>query len=155
MQSLELLEADALEALSRAGGTAIIYTHWTSQPKEVFTLKALEGLRLLRKYYEQGTIWVAPTSQLLDFTLARSYLNYTTETNKDKLIIRIHGIDNPVGSTIPPSKTALRGISFECPSDRAVAVFLGETEMARDALNWFDVNGRTVVQIPLGEGVLR
>lgn len=148
-KSLELLDSDNLEALCRTGGTAIIYTHWTSRPKDVFTLRALKGLRLLQEYYEQGKVWVAPTSQLLDFTFARSFLNYSTEATKDRVIIKIHGIDSPVKGPLLATEAMLEGISFSCPRDKPVSVFLGDEEIPPLTLRQIQAGDRTIVQIPL------
>jgi hypothetical protein len=149
VHSLELLTETELEKICKVGGTSIIYTHWNVWPKEVFTAKTLEGLTLLRRYYDIKRIWVAPTSKILNFTFIRAYLEYNLRIVNDRCIIDILRIRNPVGEPFVPSIDDLRGISFECPIDELVKVQIDGKPIEENKLEFLHLKDRLIVRFPI------
>lgn len=123
-RSLELVTEQALEELIKNTGTCIIYTHWTAKPGEIFTAQALDALTQLQRLYEEGQIWIAPTSEILHHTFIRAYLEYSVHSESDKLVLDIQCVNDPTGENFVPTIDDLRGISFDCPSDGAIEVRL-------------------------------
>jgi hypothetical protein len=148
VRSLELLTAPNLSELCRRQATAILFTHWTSKPQDVFTADGLQGLRNLDRFYREGKVWVAPTSRILDFTFARTFLRFTVEVRGDKRLIRVSGIASPLGELVPPTLANLQGVTFDCPSGRPVALELAGTEIAAAELEVRARGDRTLLQVP-------
>ena len=149
VRSLELLTEPNLSELCRRQATAILFTHWTSNPPEVFTADGLQGLRNLQRFYGDGRVWVAPTSQILDFTFARTFLRFTVEVRGDQRLIRVSGLASPLGELVPPTLANLQGITFDCPSGKPVALELAGTEIAASDLQISVRGDRTILQVPL------
>ena len=150
--SLELLTADALENLCDRQGTSIIYTHWTQEPKKVFTARALRGLAHLRRFYEAGQVWVAPTSRIIHFTFIRAYLEYKVRRENGRTVIEIVQVNNPSGKPFVPTLEDLRGISFECPLNEPTEVRVGEKQLEEGTLESFTRGDRVVLRFPLEDG---
>jgi hypothetical protein len=149
MKSLELLTEKELEKLCKIGGTAIIYTHWNINPREIFTARALEGLTRLRQYNESGRIWVEPTSKILDFTFVRAYLEYEVRLSNGKRIIDIVQVRNPVGEPFVPSVNDLRGISFECPVNELVEIQIDGKALKKNKTEFLQLKDRLIIKFPL------
>jgi hypothetical protein len=147
--SLEMLTEQALENLCSRGGTSILYTHWTARPKEVFSAKALEGLRRLQNFYEEGRIWVAPTSEILDFTFIRTFLEFTTHFDNNKCFIEISHVNNPIGHPFVPTLEDLRGISFDCPADLPVEIAICGKKIDIDLLKKITKENRVIICFPM------
>jgi hypothetical protein len=149
MRSLELLTEEGLQELIDAQGISIIYTHWTIEPIESFTVLALQGLHRLRRLHEDGHVWVAPTAELLRFTYVRAFLDYDVRREEDLVIVDIRRIQDPVGPSYVPSLQDLRGISFEGPAGARVEVRLAGAPIADDQLERISSPARLVVRFPL------
>lgn len=115
LASLGLLTAEALADLVETGGTGILYTHWTVDPKPVFTAEALQGLERVRLLYEAGDLWVAPASSLLDFHFVRTFLEYGVRQDSGRCVVDIERVADPAGIPFVPTLEDLRGITFEGP----------------------------------------
>lgn len=149
VRSLEMLTEQALENLCNRGGTSILYTHWTARPKEVFSAEALEGLKRLQNFYEEGRIWVAPTSEILDFTFIRTFLEFATHFDNHKCFIEISHVNNPVGQPFVPTLDDLRGISFDCPADLPVEITICGKRIDMDLLKKITKEDRVIIYFPL------
>ena len=152
LQSLELLTAENLQDLCNRQGTSIIYTHWTGEPKTVFTAKALEGLAQLRRFYGGGKVWLARTVDLLDFTYARTFLDYQVRQDGGKRLIDIRRINTPLGPAEVPQIDDLSGISFDCPSDMPLEVLIDGKPVPAGTVKTIPGNVRTIIQFPLRPG---
>jgi hypothetical protein len=149
LNSLELITQQELEKLCRVGGTGILYTHWNVRPKKVFTARALEGLTLLRRYFDEKRIWVSPTSEILQFNFVRAYLEYKVRIENGKRIIDIVRIRNPVGEPFVPSVDDLRGISFECPVNESVEIQINGKALEENKTEFLHLKDRLIVRFPL------
>jgi len=145
-QSLELLSEAALEDLCARQGTAILYTHWTGRPASVFTAAGLDGLASLKRFYQAGRVWVAPTSDILRVSFMRTFLDYRVHLEGGRRIIDVIRVNSPVEAAFVPTVADLRGISFECPADLPVEIRLAGKAVGNDALDFISAGDRTIVR---------
>jgi hypothetical protein len=150
-RSLELLTAEALDNLCDRQGTAILYTHWGSDPQTVLTAQGLTGLENLKRYYEDGRVWVAPTSRVLQFEYAKTFLRYSVRSDGAKRIIDIERIDDPVGNVPLPSLGDLQGLSFECPPGCTVEVQLEGHTVPTDSIDVIDTGSSVIARFPVAD----
>jgi hypothetical protein len=149
VRGAELLTEEGLCELLDHQGTSIIYTHWTVAPPMSFTREALEGLGRLARFYEDGHIWVAPTSEILRFTFVRTFLDYEVRRVDDRVILDIRRVEDPIGSSYVPTLDDLRGISFEGPAGPSVEVCLAGSAIADDKFERVSNSDRQVIRFPL------
>jgi len=112
--SIELVTPEALDKLCAEQGTSILYTHWTHYPQWVFGARALDSLEHLRRYHDDGRVWVAPISAILHYTFVRAFLRYSVRLENGTRIVDIAGVEDPVEGLFVPTLEDLRGISFAC-----------------------------------------
>ena len=148
-KSLELLTDDNLEELCDKREISILYNHWVTDAKDVFSAKGLDGLRRLQRYYEQKRIWVSRLTDLLAFEFARTFVEFEVRRVNGKRIIDIYNIKSPIGKPFVPTPEDLRGLSFECPMDCPVEVFLGGKPVSKDSLVFHHSAESLIVQFPL------
>jgi hypothetical protein len=122
LNSLHLLTAEALAGLVQTGATGILYTHWTADPRAVFTAAALQGLERVRLLYEGGDLWVAPASTLLGFHFVRTFLEYGVRQESGRCVVDIERVNDPAGGAFVPTLDDLRGITFEGPADCPIEI---------------------------------
>ncbi len=148
-RSLELLTPEGLEDLCRRRGTAILHTHWTLDPPKVFTARGLEGLACLRRFRDEGRVWVAPACEILHFTYVRTFLDYEVRSADGKRVIDIRGVKDPIGNAPALVPEDLRGLTFECPDDLPVEVLLAGKPVQEPRAETLRSGGRTRVRFPL------
>ncbi|HXU12314.1 MAG TPA: hypothetical protein VN898_10150 [Candidatus Binatia bacterium] len=151
LRSLELLSEQGLTELCEAQGTAILYTHWVDAPTEVFTAAGLEGLERLRRFREEGRIWVAPTSTILQFTFVRTFMTYASRRENGRRVIEIDPVVDPTGGTVQLTLHDLRGISFEMPDEPSVEIRVEGKAVDSSLLFRYSKAGRLVLGFRLEE----
>ncbi len=151
--SVKLLTEEGLRELLDRQGTSILYTHWTLVPPLSFDREALEGLGRLQKFYEEGHIWVAPTSEILRFTFVRTFLDYEVLLADGRVILDIRKVNDPIGPPYVPTLDDLRGISFEAPPGTPVEVRLAGAPIAEGAFARLSCSDRLVIHFPLASPV--
>ena len=147
LQSLHLLTEPALEHLLATHGTAILYTHWTNHAQDVFDLEALENLERLGRYYREGRIWVAPTSEILRLHWLRSFLRYESHREGSRMVLRIGDIEDPVNGTLTPTVDDLRDVSFQWATTAPVEVRLAGQSIDPSHLLVRRLEGMQVISI--------
>jgi hypothetical protein len=153
MGSVKLLTEEGLRELLDRQGTSILYTHWTLAPPLTFDREALEGLARLQRLYEDGHVWVAPTSEILQFTFVRTFLDYEVRLQEGRVILDIRKVNDPIGTPYVPTLDDLRGISFEGPSGNPVEVRLAGEPVAEGAFERLSSSGRLVIHFPLASPI--
>ncbi len=153
LQSLALLTDAGLKSLCDRKGMSILYTHWADAPREVFDSTGLDGLDLLRRYRDQGRVWVEPTSAVLHFSFIRTFLRYSSRVEDGRRLIEIDRIADPTGDPFVPSLQDLRGLSFDSPSGTPIEVRLAERRVEPSAYELIAAGPRTIVRFPLGSTI--
>ncbi len=146
VRSLDLLGEAELAGLVREGGTAILFVHWASDAPRVFTARGLRGLDRLRRHHEAGRIWVAPTSEILRFHLARAFLDWEVRREGARAIVDVRGIDHPLEGPIAAKPEDLAGISFRADAGEEIEVRLRGRPVPPDRLDVVDAGGSRVVR---------
>jgi len=146
LRSLELLTETALSDLCVRGGMSILYTHWADAPKEVFHAIDLDGLARLRRYNEDGRIWVAPASRLLHFTFIRTFLEYSSRLEGGHRVIDVGRVAGPDGDSFEPALRDLEGLSFDSAADPPIEMRLAGRVVPASAYQTIAVGQRTVIR---------
>lgn len=110
-----LFTDENLRRLCRDQGTCILYTHWTlarSLPVQDETIANFHRLRSVR---DQGLVWVAPLSRVLEWTRLRTFLKYSSRVESGCLVIDVEAVDDPVFGRAALSPDQCRGLSFDLP----------------------------------------
>lgn len=113
---------------------------------------AIDALRRLKQYQDEGKILVASTSRLLQYHRTHLYLDYTAAKNEDGTVdINIEGVDDPVFGYFLPENEQIRGITFEVPQYEQIRILVdgqplpdellvrhaGEGERGYVGVSWF------------------
>jgi hypothetical protein len=119
VDSSVLFTAENFDHLCREEGTSILYTHWTAEPALPPGKDTLARFHLLRRYRDEGRIWVAPLSKVLEWTRLRTFLQYTAREEGGRLVISIEGTEDPVVGRQSLSPQECRGLTFRVPETTA------------------------------------
>ena len=121
-----LFSEENLDRLCRQAGTCILYTHWTLARSLPIQDTAIAHFDAVRRYRDEGRIWVTTVSRLLEWTRIRTFLQYCARREADGLVIDIAGLDDPVCGKSRISPGDCRGLTFEIPEDiRMVTIRFG------------------------------
>jgi hypothetical protein len=101
-----------LEALCRAAGTCILYTHWTHARSLPIADETIARFRVLQRWRDAGRIWVTSLSQLLEWTRRRTFLRFTCRRESQRLVLEIEGVDDPIFGREQIPARDLNGICF-------------------------------------------
>lgn len=148
-RSLELLTAKHLEALCEKQGTCIIYTHWTVDPRKVFSADAVEGLERVSKLYNQGRIWAASVDDITHYTFVRSFLKFDAYRNDNGLVVDVLGVEDPLEGSWVPTMEDLSGISFACPQKDKLRILVAGTEVDARYYAEYEEGNRRMIQFRL------
>jgi hypothetical protein len=146
-----VISKKTLNHLMENEGYMIVYTHLgkNSDCSQFICKETQDALRQLSNDYRIGNIFVATTSRLLNYYIAHKYLNWNYELRDDEVIIRIHGINDPISGAVAPTTGMLKGITFYVPANTAkTRIFIGNNELERIQRNPPDYTGRESVTIP-------
>lgn len=150
----DVLSRRTLESLKAAGGYVIVYTHlgMNDDCRSYICDETVEALRNLKSEYDNGAIFVSSTSKLLEYYVATRYLDWSFEEQGNEILIRIAGIDDPVGGRYVPLLKDLDRLTFYVPKARQVAVYLGNDKIIHITRNPVDASGRESITIEAGQG---
>ncbi|MCI5121365.1 MAG: hypothetical protein D3908_09300 [Candidatus Electrothrix sp. AUS4] len=118
-------------------GYAVVYTHLAKavaneKGKKVFPQEEKQSLKLLADYYNSGQIWVATTSQLLQFKTVHDHLEWHVANNEgDDIRIEITGINDPVSGKRIPDLDELAGICFYSPEPGKTSINLIDKRISK------------------------
>ncbi len=117
-----------LQELCAQGGTCILATHWTHSRSLPFSDETIARFRLLKQWEEAGRVWVAPVSQILEWTRRRTFLDYSCLKQDGALVIEIKGIGDPIFGSERVSPQELHGLWFRlaAPATSISVVLNGE-----------------------------
>jgi hypothetical protein len=149
VRSLELLSDENLDELVERQGLSVIYTHWTSHPKRVFTAPALDGLVRLRRNFREGRIWVAPTSDILHFAFIRAFVEFEVQEVGGQLVIDVLRVKDPIDGSFVPALEDLRGLGFVCSPRQPIEVRIAGAPAPRDQWEVLTLADRVVAHFKL------
>jgi hypothetical protein len=112
-----LFTDENLDSLCRQEGTCILFTHWTLARSFPIQDEVIEHFVAVRKFRDQGKVWVAPQGKLLEWTRLRTFLQYSASRQGGELTIDIAGVEDPVCGRTSVTADECRGLAFEIPSD--------------------------------------
>ncbi|MCW5198143.1 hypothetical protein VU06_00150 [Desulfobulbus sp. F3] len=127
------LAREVLEQLIQEEGYLLIYVHLAkpvSDKKDIFDKNDENALKLLSDYYNKKTIWVAPTSKILQFKTTIDYIKWKSVDVDGKIFINIIGIEDPINGMYVPPVSELSGICFYSPSVESTEILLAEKKIA-------------------------
>ncbi len=144
------LSKQVLEHLIQTNGYAIYYTHLGKNEEydQRIAPEAQLAFRNLENLYRAGQIYVTTTYKLLNYYLVFHHLNWSYQVTADKIIIRIHSIDDPVFGQYIPTETDLQGLTFYIPSGKKASVFIQNQELTNIFHNPADEYKKESVTIP-------
>jgi hypothetical protein len=114
-------------------GFLAVYTH-LGLPRnangELFPEPDRQALLNLARQYQEGRLWVAPTSRLLTFWLMQHYLIWQASWEGERLIINLEALEDPTTERRLPQMEELVGICFYSPRPEATTLRLAGRELA-------------------------
>ncbi len=127
-----LLNDRVIEHLLRKQGYLIVYIHLGDQQDKSNRLPlpatTVAKLRQLAELYHSGKIWVQTTSRLLNYNFVHKYLKWSAIQSDTGYRINIpRSLANFPGYELGPDD--LSGITFICPADKSVELFLEERKL--------------------------
>jgi hypothetical protein len=143
-----------LAKLISSGKYMIIANHLCYIPpgfdnSSIFNDRDVAALRNLAKKYEDGLIYVAPTSKLLMYSLVHDNLKWNWRGNESIININIQNVSDPASGNFTPSEEQLQGITFYTPNPEITHVYVTGTEIKDLEKNPSDYKGRKSVTIPI------
>ena len=142
-----LINESNLEMLCRAGGTCILYTHWTHPRSFPISDEAISRFQLLRRWRDSGRIWITSTGRLLEWTRRRTFLQINCSRDGRRLTVEINGVQDPVFGWEKVSLADLDGLCLRLPDAQVeVSLAIGSRLLLpdqmhrRDDLCWLDAS---------------
>lgn len=145
-----LINESNLETLCRSAGTCILYVHWTHFRSFPISDETISRFDLLRRWRNDGRVWVTSTSKLLEWTRRRTFLRVVCRREGKRLMIELQGVDDPIFGWEAVDVADLDGLCLHLPtaqSEITVAVnghVLAANQIHRSGdLCWLDASGRS------------
>ncbi|NOY75831.1 MAG: hypothetical protein GXP32_08580 [Kiritimatiellaeota bacterium] len=119
----------------------ILYTHWgcftdvEETPRKVFSAEALIELRRVKELFDEGALWVAPTSRLLEYASLIRKLPKNIKLDGDDIHIS-SWLDEITGEKTPNTPKDVAGVTFLFKERGERRVFLDDVRI--DSVNGFD-----------------
>ncbi len=127
------LHPGALKNLLDQEGYFVVYTH-LGLPRNanggLFPEPDRQALLNVVRQYQEGHLWVAPTSRLLTFWLMQQYLSWQAAWEGERLVIDLEAVDDPTTGRRLPQVEELAGICFYSPQPEATTLRLAGRELA-------------------------
>jgi hypothetical protein len=67
---------------------------------------------LLRRWRDEGKVWVTSTSRLLEWTRVRTFLRIACRREAKRLVVELNGVDDPIFGCETIGLEQLNGLSF-------------------------------------------
>jgi hypothetical protein len=141
------LAPQVLDELIAEQGYLILYTHLGMPRFEggaLFPDDDLRALQNLARLHHQGRIWVAPTTQVLNYWVLTRCLEWRASRQGDKLLIRLDTIRDPVTGPRAPDAAELAGLCFHVPAGREVLFHIAGRDLSPKVLGVDQSGGRVV-----------
>lgn len=113
-----------------------------------FAKTDLLALQDLAKYYQNGIIWVAPTTQLLTYWMVWRHLKWHFKIENKHIIINIEQLDDPTSGARQPTQDEIAGLCFYTPSPELTTICLGGKDIPTH-INPPDITGQTSLSVVL------
>ena len=127
-----ILNDRVFEKLLRERGKMIVYVHMGDRRDQrdglPLSRPTIEKFKQIADLFHRKILWVTTTSQLLNFSLVRKYLNWAVEERENRYIIKILGLNK----TIVPfdlDVSHLAGLYFSAPGDKEVILTFKERRL--------------------------
>jgi len=91
-----LITEDNLAELCRRSGSCILYTHWAHSRSFPISQETIGRFALLRRWRDEGKIWVTSTSRLLEWTRRRTFLRVSARRERGGLVLELGGVEDPI-----------------------------------------------------------
>ncbi|MFZ5569580.1 MAG: hypothetical protein ACOZF0_04210 [Thermodesulfobacteriota bacterium] len=127
------LASRVLDELMAEQGYLILYTH-LGMPRfadgALLPEADLAALRHLADLHRRGKIWVAPTTQLLDYWMVTKYLDWQAFREEDRLVVELGPIRDPVTGTRNLDRSETAGLCFDVPAGQEVFFRIAGQDLA-------------------------
>jgi hypothetical protein len=131
----KVLTLGHLDSLVASHDYAVIATHLCANSAPLpLPMSAVDALRLVACFDEDGQILVARTSRLLQYNVAQQYLRWHVTSHDGRTIIHIDTIADPVFGVHRPSLDEIRGITFYVKNPAHTTIEIGDTPVPRSLL---------------------
>lgn len=94
--SSHLITEQNLAELCRRHGTCILYTHWGHFRSMPVADATIARFKLLRRWRDEGKVWVTSTAKLLEWTRRRTFLSLRYACDQQQLNVDIMGVEDPI-----------------------------------------------------------
>jgi peptidoglycan/xylan/chitin deacetylase (PgdA/CDA1 family) len=145
--SSRLITEKNLALLCQKTGTCILYTHWTHPRSFPIEPQTVARFALLKRWQDEGKIWVCSSSRLLEWTRRRSFLDIAVKRQGKSLVMELTEVNDPVFGREPVTLADLDGLCFDVLEPMTeVKVVLGGVALSPEQVHhtgncwWLDVN---------------
>jgi len=114
--SSRLITEQNLESLCRSAGTCILYVHWTHPRSFPIADTTISRFELLRRWRDDGRIWVTSTAKLLEWTRRRTFLCFSCHRDGQNWTINLDGVDDPIFGQERLTLDDLNGLCLHLPA---------------------------------------
>ncbi len=134
-----------LSYLKKVCGYSIVYAHLGKD----FDLNSEDGkksaaaLYSLKKESDEGNIYVASTTKILNYYITHKYLKWSCKKDNQGYNIYIDAVNDPISGSYMPSLEQLEGITFYIPDDSSVHIYNKNEEFKNIKYNPRDFSGQT------------
>jgi hypothetical protein len=143
-----------LSDLCSRNGTCILYTHWTHLRSMPLGDETIRRFELLRRWSDEGRIWVTSTSRLLDWTRRRTFLRMNCTKESGRLVVEFDCVDDPIFGRESLAPSDLHRLSFRLrdPSP-AVTISIGGQQLEPQQVHkvgdlyWLDTKHSSALRI--------
>jgi len=130
-----LFTEENLCQLCDRNGTCILFTHWTHRRALPIQDETIEHMQRVRRFRDEGRVWVTTLARLLEWTRIRAFLRFSTHREPDRLVIDLEGVDDPVVGKQTLKFGDCEGLSFRAPAGlQDVRFWVGGRPLAQNAV---------------------
>jgi len=133
--SSALFTEENLRQLCDCSGTCILFTHWTQRRALPIQDETIGHLQRVRRFRDEGRIWVTTLTRLLEWTRIRAFLRFTTRREQNRLVIDVDRVEDPVVGKRKIQPADCDGLTFRIPgrTDDVLVTFAGRS-VEKDAV---------------------
>jgi hypothetical protein len=114
---------------------SVIVTHFFANNTPLpLPASAVDALRLLARYDDDGQVLVARTSRLLQYNVTEQYLRWHVTRAGRETVIHLDAIADPLFGTHRPSLDEVRGITFYVQDPAHIVIDIGNTPVPASLL---------------------
>lgn len=127
------LHPQVLQDLLDQEGFLVLYTHLGlpgNADENLFPEPDHQALLNLARLYQEGDLWVAPTSRVLTFWVLQHFLTWEAAWEGEHLVIDLQALDDPATGRRRPRPEEVAGLCFYSPRPQSTRVRLDGRELA-------------------------